>query len=263
MHGRVVVITGGASGIGRAAVQLCAERGATVAVLDLDGATAQSVAQHATHAYSGRGLGLGCDVADEDAVAAAYATILERLGPVHALFANAGIETSGPAHEMPRALWDQVLRTNLDGAFFTCRQAIGHMLEHHIPGSIVCTSSPAAFVGFAGGGAAAYGASKGGVSSMVRTLALDYAPAGIRINALVPGATDTPMMWSQLSSSDAEQDRRDLEGQAAQAIPLGRLGHASEVAQAAVWLMSDDASYVTGTHLFCDGGLAVKSANTF
>jgi NAD(P)-dependent dehydrogenase (short-subunit alcohol dehydrogenase family) len=119
---------------------------------------------------------------------------------------------------------------------------------------VVCTSSPAAFVGHAGGGNAAYAASKGGISAMVRSLALDYAPYGIRVNAVVPGATDTPLL------GDA---RDEIAERAREEIPLGRLAAPAEVAEAVLWLWSDAASYVTGSHLVVDGGLMAKSANTF
>jgi len=121
-------------------------------------------------------------------------------------------------------------------------------------GSIVCTSSPSALVGFAGGANGAYGATKGGISALVRALALDYAGVGIRVNAIVPGATDTPMLVG---------DRTELERLAGEQVPLGRLGQPREVAYAVAWLMSAEAAYVTGTHLVCDGGLLAKGANTF
>jgi 3-oxoacyl-[acyl-carrier protein] reductase len=127
----------------------------------------------------------------------------------------------------------------------------------------VCTSSPSAFTGFAGGGNGAYGASKGGVSALVRSLAIDYAPQGIRVNAVVPGATDTPLLLVGTPSEERAAARDDLLREAGRQIPLGRLGRPDEIAAAVVWLLSDDASYVTGSHLVCDGGLMARSANTF
>jgi NAD(P)-dependent dehydrogenase (short-subunit alcohol dehydrogenase family) len=130
-------------------------------------------------------------------------------------------------------------------------------------GSVVCTSSPAAFVGFAGGGNGAYAASKGGISALVRALALDYAPHGIRVNALVPGATDTAIMWAGYPEKEREAVRRDVEERAKGEIPLGRLARPEEPAHAVLWLLSDESSYVTGSHLVCDGGILAKSPNTF
>jgi NAD(P)-dependent dehydrogenase (short-subunit alcohol dehydrogenase family) len=130
------------------------------------------------------------------------------------------------------------------------------MLAAGATGSVVCTSSPSAFVGFAGGGNAAYAASKGGISALVRSLALDYAAHGIRVNAVVPGATDTPLLT-------AGAPREQILERARKEIPLGRLGEPAEVAEAVVWLWSDAAGYVTGSHLVVDGGLMAKSANTF
>jgi NAD(P)-dependent dehydrogenase (short-subunit alcohol dehydrogenase family) len=167
------------------------------------------------------------------------------------VLANAAIERNGPAHAIPLGDWDETLRVNLTGAFLTARHAIAAMLEAGMPGSVVCTSSPAAFVGFAGGGNAAYAASKGGVSALVRSLALDYAADGIRVNAVVPGATATPLLGDVPDARVRDQ------------IPLRRLGTPEDVADAVLWLWSDAASYVTGSHLVVDGGLLAKSANNF
>jgi NAD(P)-dependent dehydrogenase (short-subunit alcohol dehydrogenase family) len=166
------------------------------------------------------------------------------------VLAGAGIEVNRPAHELPLEDWERTLAVNLTGAFLVARHAIGAMLEAGAGGSVVCTSSPAAFVGFAGGGNTAYAASKGGLSAMVRSLALDYAHAGIRVNAVVPGATDTPLT-------------RDPDGRAREQIPLGRIAAPAEIAAAVLWLWSDAASYVTGSQLVVDGGLLARSANTF
>ena len=104
---------------------------------------------------------------------------------------------------------------------------------------------------------------KGGVSALVRTLALDYAPYGIRVNAVVPGATDTPMMWAGFPAAEREAARRDVEQKAKNEIPLGRLARPEEPARAVLWLLSDESSYVTGSHLVCDGGILAKGPNTF
>ena len=123
-------------------------------------------------------------------------------------------------------------------------------------GSIVLCSSPAAFAGFAAGAASAYTASKGGVSSLVRSLAVDYARHGIRVNAVVPGPTETPLMWANVT--DAE--RAAVEETIRDEVPLGRLADPDEPAQAVLWLLSGDSSYVTGSHLVCDGGVLAKAS---
>jgi len=125
-------------------------------------------------------------------------------------------------------------------------------------GSIVLCSSPAAFAGFAAGGASAYAASKGGVSALTRTLAVDYARYGVRVNAIVPGPTETPLMWAAVPDGGRAAMRVQIEAE----VPLGRLADPEEPARAALWLLSDEASYVTGSHLVCDGGVLAKASVT-
>jgi NAD(P)-dependent dehydrogenase (short-subunit alcohol dehydrogenase family) len=249
-----VLVTGGGAGIGAAVALGAAERRASVAALDVDGERASAIAAEAPRAGAPAALGLAVDVSDDAAVEAAVAKTCDELGVPTAVLANAGIEVNAPPHELALDDWQRTLDVNLTGAFLTARHAIRAMLAAGRGGSVVCTSSPAAFVGFAGGGNAAYAASKGGISALVRSLALDYAPHGIRVNAVVPGATDT-----QLLAGDREQ----LIDRARREVPLGRLAAPAEVAEAVLWLWSDASSYVTGSHLVVDGGLMAKSANTF
>lgn len=263
MKDRVVVVTGGGSGVGRAVALLCAEQGGKVAVLDFYGRRANLVAKEAKKRGAPVAVSLGCDVGVEEEIERAFEWCGGELGVPYGVFANAGVEMSGMEHELPYETWRRVLITNLDGVFLTCKHALKHMLETGAGGSIVCTSSPAAFVGFAGGGNGAYAASKGGVSALVRALALDYAPYGIRVNAVVPGATDTPMMWAGYPQEERETAQQDIEEKAKEEIPLGRLARPEEPARAVLWLLSDEASYVTGSHLICDGGIMAKSPNTF
>ena len=187
----------------------------------------------------------------------------EQLGMPTAVLANAGIERDGPAHELPVEDWRTVLEVNLTGAFLTARAAIGALLDADARGSLVVTSSPAAFLGFAGGGNAAYAASKGGLSAMARSLAIDYAARGIRVNAIVPGATDTPLLVANVPQDERAAARAAIRADARAQIPLGRMATPGEIAEAALWLWSDASSYVTGSHLVVDGGLLAKSANTF
>ena len=249
-----IAITGAASGIGRAIADLAASRGAAVAILDYSDAVT-AVASDLRRLGASASLGLTCDVSDPDAVAAAFERIAGEIGPLNGLVTAAGIDRGGMAHELTPSHWREVLRTNLDGTFFCVQGALRQMMGA-TGGSIVCCSSTASFVAFAGGGASAYSASKGGVSALVRTLAVDYASYGIRVNALVPGSTETPLMWANVNSDDQPTMRDILSAE----IPLGRLAAADEPARAAIWLLSEDSSYVTGSHLVCDGGTLAKGS---
>ncbi len=263
MEGRVVLVTGGGSGIGRAVALLCADHGARVAVLDIDDEAASVVAREAVERGATGAVGLRCDVGVEEEVERAVERCVTEFGTPSGVFANAGIEMNGMVHELPHGTWRRVLTTNLDGVFLTCKHALGRMLDAGMGGSVVCTSSPAAFVGFAGGGNGAYAASKAGISALVRALALDYAPHGIRVNAVVPGATDTAMMWADYPEQEREAARRNIEERAKGEIPLGRLARPDEPARAVLWLLLEESSYVTGSQLVCDGGIMAKSPNTF
>jgi NAD(P)-dependent dehydrogenase (short-subunit alcohol dehydrogenase family) len=252
---RTIVVTGGGAGIGRAVVMQCAARGDRVAVLDIDGGTAQEAAAAARAAGAEAALAVECDVSREDSVARAFEAAVANLGPLYGAFANAGMDTGGFLHELPFETWRRVLDTNLTGIYLTCKYALRHLLQAGTPGSIVCTSSPGAFVAFAAGGAGAYSASKGGISALVRCMAVDYARLGIRVNAVVPGATETKLMWANVQPADMPEMRRRI----CEEVPMGRLASPDEPARAVVWLLSDESSYVTGSHLVCDGGILAKA----
>ena len=234
-----------------------------MAALDIDSGRLERVTADAAQVGAKDVLALEVDVRCEQAVEEALIRCRERLGVPTAVLANAGIENNAAAHELSLADWNKTLEVNLTGAFLTARYTIREMLRAGLGGSVVCTSSPSAFVGFAGGHNAAYAASKGGISAMVRSLALDYASAGIRVNAVVPGATDTPLL-TLATPAEKRIDLRDrIIELAKQQVPLGRLATPDEVANGVLWLWSDAASYVTGSHLVVDGGLLAKSANDF
>lgn len=247
-----IVITGGGSGIGRALSLLCAARGDLIAVLDKNG---DAAARTAEEAGLDRALGLPCDVTSEDQVERAFAAIDARFGPPYGLLANAGIDTGGAIHELPLETWRLVLETNLTGVFLTCKHALKRMVTAKRPASIVCTSSPTAFVGLSAGGAGAYSATKAGIGALVRCMAVDYARFGIRVNSIVPGATETPLIWSNVAPDQIPSMRERVKEE----VPLRRLADPEEPARGVAWLLSEESSYVTGSNLVCDGGILAKA----
>lgn len=251
-----VVVTGGGHGIGRAIVLACARRGAAVGVLDLNADAAATVAKEAKAAGAPEAAGLECDVRSEDAISSSMSEASARLvAPLRGLVTSAGVDRGGLVHELDVEQWLDVLLTNLTGTFLTCKHGLVQMLEHGQGGAIVCVSSPWANVASAGG-ASAYCASKGGISAFVRSLALDYADYGIRVNGLLPGATDTDLMWSSFEPGEVPAARLRIGHQ----IPLGRVAAPEEIGDAAAWLLCDEARYVTGAHLTVDGGLLAKAS---
>lgn len=253
---RTIVVTGGADGIGRAVVLLCAARGDNIAVLDKNAQAAKTTADEAVKRGAKCALGLECHVGSEEQIEKAFKIVCSKMGTPYGLFTSAAIDLGGLVHELPAATWRQVLDTNLNGTFLACKHAIRKMRHADVRGSIVCASSPTGFVALAAGGTGAYSATKAGISALVRCMAIDYARYGIRVNAVVPGATETRLMWNNIPAKDIPRTRRILSKE----IPLGRLAQPEEPARAVVWLLSDESSYVTGAHLICDGGILAKAS---
>ncbi|MBV8690840.1 MAG: SDR family oxidoreductase [Actinobacteria bacterium] len=232
LDGRVALVTGGASGIGAACAQRFADEGAE-AVVTLD------VAGGVDHAV---------DVRDEAAVAAAVAAIVEQHGRLDVVLNAAGVVGGGPVHLVPVEEWERVLDVNLKGTFIVCKHVLGPMLQQR-SGSIVNIASIEGLEGTEGG--SAYNASKGGVVMLTKCMAIDYGHAGIRSNCICPGGTDTPMLASIIEPDGMTRYRDKL----LEAHKLGRWGRPEEIAAAAAFLASDDASFVTGHALTVDGGM--------
>ena len=167
-----------------------------------------------------------------------------------------GIEKGGSTHELSLDTWRLVIETNLTGVFLCCKHALKRMLTAGRSASIVCTSSPAASVAIGAGSLGAYSAAKAGISALVRCMAVEYGGRSIRVNAIVPGATETPLMWNGVAPTDIASMREKVQSE----VPIGRLANADEPARAAAWLLSEESSYVTGSNLVCDGGILAKAS---
>ena len=245
ISGSTAIVTGGGSGIGREAAVRFGEEGANVVVVDVDVEGAEETADHVRDA-GGDATVVETDVSDPEAVEAMVETAVDTYGGLDYAFNNAGIEgESEPSGEHPLGNWDQVIDVNLKGVFLAMKYEIPAMLESG-GGSIVNTSSIAGLVGFPN--LSPYVASKHGVIGLTKTAAVEYSGEGIRVNAISPGVIDTPMV-----ARSQEDDPESMEATKA-ATPIGRLGQPNEIGDAAVWLCSDDASFVTGAALVIDGG---------
>lgn len=240
LDGKVAVVTGGASGIGLATAHLFAAAGARVAVVDRDG-TALSSLRRADGL-----LAIEADVTDPAAVDEAHEAVREAFGPVTVLMTSSGVSNGKSVEECPPDEWEEVFRINVTGTYLWIRAVLPHMG----PGSaIVTVASQLAIAG--GRGNAAYIASKGAVIALTRSIAADVAMRGIRVNALAPGATETPML---ARSFGRRPDPVAARAASAARHAMGRLGRPEEIAQAALYLASDAASFTTGVVLPVDGG---------
>lgn len=242
--GKVALVTGAGGGIGRAAAELFAARGAKVAVVDINAEIGSETVSR-IQAAGGEALFIRADLTDEQAVAAMVKTTVDRLGGLHCAFNNAGINDAPTAfHEMTQAAWDRMLAVNLTAVFLCMKHEILHMLTNG-GGALVNTSSGAGII--AAPGLPHYTVAKHGVLGLVKSAAQEYARQNIRVNAICPGVTDTPMMRSY-APAGSEMHKAMLA-----TLPMGRMGRPDELAQAAVWLCSDSASFVSGESMLVDG----------
>jgi NAD(P)-dependent dehydrogenase (short-subunit alcohol dehydrogenase family) len=248
LTGRVAVVTGGATGLGRQMAEALAELGASVALAARDGGRCEAAARELTAAHGGAAAGFGCDVSDADAVERLAAAVHERFGPADVLVNNAGTAWGAPAESTPLRGWQKVVDVNLTGMFL-CSQAFGRRMIGSGGGAIVNMASVTGLRGSAPEllDSIAYTSTKGAVIAFTRDLAVKWARHGIRVNAIAPGWFDT-----DLSHTVIERSGETLLG----TIPLHRLGGDTDLAGAVAYLASPASAYVTGHTLVVDGGVS-------
>ncbi|TXK73202.1 SDR family NAD(P)-dependent oxidoreductase [Paenibacillus sp. N3.4] len=240
-HAKVVIVTGGASGIGEVTARLFAEEGAKVIIADF-----ADRGQEVSDQLNADGLDtlfIKTDVSKEDEVIQMVSKTVNKYGKLDILFANAGIAKDGPADELSAEAWQRTIDINLTGVFLCDKYAVKQMLAQGTGGSIVNCGSIHSHVGKAH--VTSYAAAKGGVKLLTQSMGADYAMKGIRVNAVCPGYIDTPLIAGR-----NEAINQHLIG----LHPMGRLGRPEEVGKAVLFLASDDASFITGTTLLVDGG---------
>lgn len=247
LSNRVAIVTGAASGIGAASARLFAAEGARLALVDQDREGLGQVAAD-IEAAGGSAFTIPADVSRDAEARAGVGQVMERWGRIDVLLTAAGMSTGGTVDAIEEAAWDRTFEVNVKGTYLWIHYAIQPMIAARSGaivtiGSQLAQSSP--------GKNAAYIASKGAIASLTKTMAVDHASQGIRVNALMPGVIDTPMPANSLKRyADPDAMRAFWK----QRHPMGRIGRPEEVARAALFLASDDSSFVTGTLLFVDGG---------
>lgn len=251
LDSKVVIITGGGSGIGAASARLFASEGARVGICDLEQNEVDSVTSE-IEAAGGEAFGMVADVSDSGQVRAFIDAVVERFGRLDGLFANAGISGRGNVVDVDEAAFNRTLAVNLGGAFLCSKHAIPHLTASG-GGSIVFTASELALVGSRGN--AAYTASKAALIGLARSMALDHARDGVRVNVLCPGPIDTPMLRRSIERHD---NSHAYEQMILDETPLHRIGRPDEIARVALFLISDDSSYMTGSTVVADGGATAQ-----
>lgn len=251
LSGKIVAITGGGGGIGRVAVRRFAAYGAQVIILELNKAQGRE-AQAEIEAAGGKALFIHTDISSEESVKAAFAVIAERFGRLDVLYNNASVFLGGRdtvLDELPSAIWKKVQSINLDGLFY-CSQNALHLMKAH-GGSIINTASSAGVIGIPD--CDAYTATKGGIVSLTRSMAVEYGPDGVRVNCIAPAAIRTDMV----RESNLDDPNFDEQFFLTKGTPLRRWGKPEEVAELACFLASDRSAYLNGDIIRADGGITV------
>ncbi len=249
LAGKTALITGGGTGIGRACALLFAREGARVAVAGRSAEPLRAVVAEIERA-GGQALAVTCDVTHAEQVERAVRAAVERFGALNVVVNNAGVLTLGSVEQTPESEWARVLGVNLTGTFLVSRAALPELRKAG-GGSIVNIGSLYGLIGLKN--RAAYAASKGGVAQLTRSMALDHAHEGIRVNCVCPAIVETEMIQQVFAS---QPDPAALRRQRIEQIPLGRMGRPEDVAQLALFLASDESSWMTGVALPLDGGLS-------
>ena len=253
LQGKVAIVTGAGSGIGRAVARLFAQEGAQVVVAERQAAAGEETVATIRQA-GGTALAVAVDVSRPDQVRRLIDQTVAAFGRIDILVNNAGIAGAyKPFQELDEADWDAVLDINLKGQFLCARLAVPVMIQGG-GGAVVNISSALAYLALPN--CSAYCASKAGIIGLTKGMALDLARHNIRVNCVLPGSVDTPLMWEGLTA----EERIEIEPLAAEAEPLGRIAHPDEIARAVLFLVCDDSSFITGTPLAVDGGLLSKLA---
>ncbi|OZB94156.1 SDR family NAD(P)-dependent oxidoreductase [Paenibacillus sp. XY044] len=249
LAGKIALITGSGSGIGKAAALLFAQEGATVIVNDLDAQKGEETVQEIVEMGS-KGMFIQADVTDPASVQAMVKQTIAAFGHIDVLFNNAGISGVGALHEVEPDVWDRVMSVNIRGVYLPSKYALPHMMQRK-SGSIINMSSCIAEIGLAK--RASYSATKGAVLALTKSMQVDYAPYDIRVNALLPGTILTPFVENYLNNS-YENPEAAMESLKKRQLS-GELGRPEDVAKAALFLASDESKFMMGSPLYIDGGV--------